>query len=121
MSCSSCSRMWQCHTYSFPPVRGLAGTVKGKRRGQIELGDHRDHLAGVHPHRLIPAPLVGIGSPGRSEVVEGRVGRGVKGLPGNNLPVDQVDVHGVGVAGEVGDAPDLRRPIAMVSVTRRTQ
>ena len=23
MSCSSCSRMWQCHTYSLPPVRGL--------------------------------------------------------------------------------------------------
>jgi hypothetical protein len=25
MSCSSCSRMWQCQTYSLPPVRGLAG------------------------------------------------------------------------------------------------
>ena len=23
MSCSSCSRMWQCQTYSFPPVLGL--------------------------------------------------------------------------------------------------
>src|ERR1019366_5861071 len=23
MSCSSCSRMWQCHTYSWPPVLGL--------------------------------------------------------------------------------------------------
>src|SRR6516165_8323492 len=29
MSCSSCSRMWQCQTYSFPPVRGLGGTVNG--------------------------------------------------------------------------------------------
>ena len=26
MSCSSCSRMWQCHTYSWPPVRGLKGS-----------------------------------------------------------------------------------------------
>ncbi len=25
MSCSSCSRMWQCQTYSWPPVRGLSG------------------------------------------------------------------------------------------------
>jgi hypothetical protein len=25
MSCSSCSRMWQFHTYSWPPVRGLKG------------------------------------------------------------------------------------------------
>ncbi len=25
MSCSSCSRMWQCHTYSCPPVLGLSG------------------------------------------------------------------------------------------------
>jgi hypothetical protein len=29
MSCSSCSRMWQCQTYSLPPVRGLAGTTNG--------------------------------------------------------------------------------------------
>src|SRR5215472_6991745 len=29
MSCSSCSRMWQCHTYSWPPVRGLKGIVNG--------------------------------------------------------------------------------------------
>jgi Helix-turn-helix domain of transposase family ISL3/zinc-finger of transposase IS204/IS1001/IS1096/IS1165 len=29
MSCSSCSRMWQCHTYSLPPVRGLEGTANG--------------------------------------------------------------------------------------------
>ena len=29
MSCSSCSRMWQCQTYSWPPVLGLAGTVNG--------------------------------------------------------------------------------------------
>src|SRR5436189_3705195 len=29
MSCSSCSRMWQCHTYSAPPVRGLDGTRNG--------------------------------------------------------------------------------------------
>src|SRR5689334_24798370 len=29
MSCSSCSRMWQCHTYSLPPVRGLGGTSNG--------------------------------------------------------------------------------------------
>ena len=29
MSCSSCSRIWQCHTYSFPPVRGLEGTLNG--------------------------------------------------------------------------------------------
>src|SRR6266702_1083677 len=26
MSCSSCSRMWQCHTYSWPPVLGLIGS-----------------------------------------------------------------------------------------------
>src|ERR687883_637580 len=29
MSCSSCSRMWQCHTYSWPPVLGLVGMGKG--------------------------------------------------------------------------------------------
>ena len=29
MSCSSCSRIWQCHTYSLPPVLGLDGTVNG--------------------------------------------------------------------------------------------
>src|SRR5437762_3085890 len=29
MSCSSCSRMWQCHTYSLPPVLGLGGTANG--------------------------------------------------------------------------------------------
>ena len=26
MSCSSCSRIWQCHTYSCPPVLGLSGS-----------------------------------------------------------------------------------------------
>src|ERR1051326_1286422 len=29
MSGSSCSRMWQCHTYSLPPVRGLGGMGNG--------------------------------------------------------------------------------------------
>jgi hypothetical protein len=29
MSCSSCSRMWQCQTYSLPPVLGLEGTANG--------------------------------------------------------------------------------------------
>ena len=60
MSCSSCSRMWQCHTYSWPPVRGLDGTVNGTV-GQVELHDDRRDLAGVHPHRLLPAELVRIG------------------------------------------------------------
>ena len=39
MSCSSCSRMWQCHTYSLPPVRGLGGTANG-HLGSLNLHNH---------------------------------------------------------------------------------
>ncbi len=66
MSCSSCSRMWQCHTYSCPPVLGLMALriAAVGRIGRSNLHDHRGHFSRVHPDRFLPADLVRIGRHG---------------------------------------------------------
>ena len=70
MSCSSCSRMWQCHTYSLPPVLGLGwcryyrmSRLLLQNRRHLELHDNPGYLTGVHPYRFLPPEFGWIGRP----------------------------------------------------------
>ena len=101
MSCSSCSRMWQCQTYSCPPVleRGLNGTLNGTL-GRSNLHDDRGHLAGVH-RAPSPSSRARSASGPRAAPVAGWACRcrssASNGLAREHLHVDEVEVDRVGV------------------------
>src|SRR5512140_3205981 len=98
---------------AVPHVLEAAGPRAGgrdelRRAGQVEPGDHVDHLARVHPDGLLPAGIVGQRSHRRTlEVRHARVGVHRERLPRDDLEVDEVEVDRVRVRGQVGDLPDL--------------
>src|SRR5215475_7085901 len=99
MSCSSCSRMWQCQTYSFPPVRGLTALriAAVGRVGRLNCMMTVVTSPGFIRTVSIPSNLVRIrwdGIPRVCPVIGGAHER----LPLNQLYVDQVEVNGMSVA-----------------------
>jgi len=81
---------------------------------QIKFHVHRDHFSGVHPHGFLPALLVLVRWTSRARnggeyAMERLSGRRIErpGLPLPDGDVDQVEVHGVSIAGEVVDLPTL--------------
>ena len=107
----------------FPPVRGLS-PAPGCRQVPAAGRSHLAITSITSPGYILTVSFqprsLASGRPGRAGVGDRAVivGR-IKGPPGDDLGVLQMDVHGVGVAGEIGDAPDFRRPVAMVSPWRQ--
>ena len=110
MSCSSCSRMWQCHTYSFPPVRGLGGTVNGTA-GRSNLMMIRVTVPGnIITVSFHPISFASAGTAGPVKLTPPlRVAEAVhlEWLPVDELHVHQVEVYRVNIGCHVVDFPDL--------------
>ena len=124
MSCSSCSRMWQCQTYSLalamPGKRVLGGTLKGTV-GRSNFMITVVHVAWDHADRLLQARLVGRPDAGPVQEMSGLTGvcldwfwhlRNIcsrRRSARQHVHVDEMEVNRVNISGQVEDLPDLGR------------
>ena len=115
MSCSSCSRMWQCHTYSWPPVRGLKGSPMdagkfGKLNCMITV------VASPGFIRTVSFQPISLASGGMASPMKRNPAGRITGecLSLDDLDVDQVEMDRMGVPGEVEELPDFDRAGARV-------
>lgn len=83
---------------------------------QIKLGDHRGYLTRVHADSVLPPTLVRVGH----ALCPGNRGENrclhIKGCSLDDLDVDQMEMDGMGISGEIVDIPDFCAPLLGVSV-----